>query len=95
MRKDLYSTPLTLDELRKMGGQPVYIADYGDWAIVAIEQESRNSLPKPYLCGAHYDENHNLSVNFYYDFETRGLTVYRCPIKFESGLKPCFIQGAI
>ena len=77
MNDKLDNKPLTIEELREMGGQPVYIADSGDWAIVAIEQKSRNTPPVPYLCGAHYDKLYNVSVNFYYKVGSK--TIYRYP----------------
>lgn len=73
------NVPLTIEELCKMGGQPVYIADYNAWAIVAIEQEGREWLPRPYLCGVHHVSKFNISSTFYYDFKARNLTVYRYP----------------
>lgn len=62
--------PLTIEELRNMGGEPVYCADYDLWGIVNIGICGQWK-DKPFLGG--YSRN----VSFNYDIEMRGLTLYR------------------
>lgn len=77
MDKNLNLKPLTIEELCKMGGQPVYIADFNEWAIVSVEPHRPNRIrqlpPDIYLKGD----------GFSYDAYARGLTVYKAPINEE------------
>ena len=86
MKNNPYNTPLTLDELSKMGGKLVYIADYDGYAIVNIEWVYGDR--KVYLYGSRYDKERDVSFEFNYDVELHDFKIYRCPIKFEQGLKP-------
>ena len=60
-----YGTPLTLEELRQMHGQPVWIGQESAWGIVNIDYEG-----KPFVT-FYYKK-----VRCEYDIESRGLACY-------------------
>ena len=60
-----YGTPLTLEELRQMHGQPVWIGQESAWGIVNIDYEG-----KPFVT-FYYNK-----VRCEYDIERRGLACY-------------------
>lgn len=66
--------PLTLEELREMDGEPVWCEDYQLLGIVEIESKGQWAN-HPFLCGAYHIDG--IAVNFEYDIEKRGLTLYR------------------
>lgn len=68
--------PLTLDELRKMGGEPVWCSNYQCYGIVKVET-CGSWANKPYLVGSRHGDFYGTAVNFEYDIESRGLTLYR------------------
>lgn len=68
------SDPLTLDELREMGGDPAWCKEYQCWGIVKYETIG-SWANKPFFVGAWHDRG--VAVDFEYDIEARGLTLYR------------------
>ena len=77
-RKALQSTltppnePLTLDELREMDGEPVWVEDVKHWALIDIEKGGQwDGVPF-----AVWAEN---GVKFTYNVESRDLHCYRRP----------------
>lgn len=78
LRKERYAQahpdPLTIDELRKMNGQPVWCADINEWGIVKIETIGRwaNDI---FLIG-HYG-NEQVRTNYEYDIVRRCYKCYR------------------
>ena len=64
--------PLTLDELRKMDGQPVWVEDVEHWALIDIEKGGQwDGVPF-----AIWAEN---GMKFTYNIKNRGLHCYRRP----------------
>lgn len=66
--------PLTLDELRKMAGEPVWRSEYQCYGIIKVETIGRWANT-PFLVGVWH--NLGAAVNFEYDIKKRGLTIYR------------------
>ena len=66
------NAPLTLDELRGMDGEPVWIEDVKHWALIDIEKGGQwDGVPF-----AVWAEN---GVKFTYNVENRDLHCYRRP----------------
>lgn len=64
--------PLTLDELREMDGEPVWVEDVKHWALIDIEKGGQwDGVPF-----AVWAEN---GVKFTYNVESRDLHCYRRP----------------
>ena len=64
--------PLTLDELRKMDGEPVWVEEVEHWALIDIEKGGQwAGLPF-----AVWEEN---GANFTYNIEDRELHCFRRP----------------
>ena len=64
--------PLTLEELREMDGQPVWVEDVKHWALIDIEKGGQwDGVPF-----AVWAEN---GVKFTYNVESRDLHCYRRP----------------
>lgn len=59
-------TPLSLAQLMKMEGKPVYVKDIKQWAIVHIESDSRTDPGTPFVKGIHFN----------WDVAMRGLKCY-------------------
>lgn len=68
--------PLTLDELREMNGEPVYCAELQCYGIIKVETIGIWANI-PFLIGTWCVPNCGSAVNFEYDIESRGLTLYR------------------
>ena len=66
--------PLTIDELRKMAGEPVWCADYQCYGIIEVESVGRWANI-PLLVGVWHDRG--VAGKFEYDIKKRGLTIYR------------------
>ncbi|WP_251319637.1 hypothetical protein [Flintibacter muris] len=62
--------PLTLAELRKMDGEPVWCEDFGCWGIVSVASRG-NWKNRPFLLGLQH------GVKFEYDIGRRKLKLYR------------------
>lgn len=69
--------PLTLDELREMDGQPVWVEEVGHWALIDIEK-SGQWAGIPFAVWA---EN---GTNFTYNIEDRDLHCFRRPPEGEA-----------
>ena len=65
---------LTLEQLREMNGQPVWVAEINHWALIDIETGGRWS-GIPFAVGA---EN---GAKFCYNIKARNLHCYRCQPK--------------
>lgn len=64
--------PLTLDELREMDGQPVWVEEVKHWALIDIEKGGQwDGIPF-----AVWAEN---GAKFTYNVKSRGLQCYRRP----------------
>ena len=64
--------PLTLDELREMDGEPVWVEDVKHWALIDIEKGGQwDGVPF-----AIWAEN---GMKFTYNIKNRGLHCYRRP----------------
>lgn len=64
--------PLTLEQLREMDGEPVWVEDVKHWALIDIEKGGQwDGVPF-----AVWAEN---GVKFNYNVESRGLHCYRRP----------------
>lgn len=72
--KELKNEPLTLGELWKMAGEPAWCAEFECWGIVSVESEGRWA-DKPFLVGVKHIRG--VALQFEYDIENRGLTLYR------------------
>ena len=70
----LPNEPLTLEQLREMNGQPVWVEEINHWALIDIETGGRWS-GIPFVVGA---EN---GANFCYNIKARNLHCYRCQPK--------------
>ena len=70
----LPNEPLTLEQLREMNGQPVWVEEINHWALIDIETGGRWS-GIPFVVGA---EN---GANFCYNIKARNLQCYRCQPK--------------
>lgn len=68
--------PLTSDELREMAGKPAWCAECQCYGIVKIETIGCWAN-KPFLVGSWHDPTCGTAVDFEYDIEGRGLTLYR------------------
>ncbi len=68
--------PLTLDELREIGGEPVWCNEYQCYGIVKVETIG-HWANKPFLVGARHVDFSGVAVDFEYDIEKRELTLYR------------------
>lgn len=66
--------PLTLEELREMNGQPVWVKEINHWALIDIETGGRWS-GIPFVVWA---EN---GAKFCYNIKARNLQCYRCQPK--------------
>ena len=66
--------PLTLEELREMNGQPVWVEEINHWALIDIETGGRWS-GIPFVVWA---EN---GAKFCYNIKARNLHCYRCQPK--------------
>jgi hypothetical protein len=72
--------PLTLEELRQMDGQPVWVEDVKHWALIDIEKGGQwDSMPF-----ATWNEN---GVRFCYNIINRNLLCYRRPPEEEEETK--------
>lgn len=60
--------PLTLEQLREMNGEPVWVSDIKEWAIVAVDANG-HWAGMPFVMGR----------GFNYDVKMRELTCYRRP----------------
>ena len=69
--KEPPNDPLTMEELRGMSGEPVWCEEYECWGIVKCDTVGVWAN-KPFLVGVW-----ETRVNFEYDIEARGLTLYR------------------
>lgn len=66
--------PLTLEQLREMDGQPVWVKEINHWALIDIETGGRwNGIPF-----AVWAEN---GAQFSYNIKKRNLHCYRCKSK--------------
>lgn len=66
--------PLTLEQLREMNGQPVWVKEINHWALIDIETGGRwNGIPF-----AVWAEN---GAQFSYNIKKRNLHCYRCKSK--------------
>ena len=64
--------PLTLEQLRKMDGEPVWVEDVKHWALIDIEKGGQwDGVPF-----AIWAEN---GIKFTYNIKNRGLHCYRRP----------------
>ena len=70
----LPNEPLTLEQLREMNGQPVWVEEINHWALIDIETGGRWS-GIPFVVWA---EN---GANFCYNIKARNLHCYRCQPK--------------
>ena len=77
-RKALQSTltppnePMTLEQLREMDGEPVWVEDVKHWALIDVEKGGQwDGVPF-----AIWEEN---GTKFTYNVERRGLHCYRRP----------------
>lgn len=68
------NNPLTMEELREMGGDPAWCKEYQCWGIVKYETIG-HWANKPFFVGAWHDRG--VAVDFEHDIEARGLTLYR------------------
>ena len=66
--------PLTLDEIQKMAGQPVWCAELECYGIIKLETGGAYKN-RPYLVGAWH--HNGVAVNFEHDLAARGYTLYR------------------
>ena len=66
--------PLTLDELREMGGEPVWCLEMRCWGIIKLETIGQWA-GMPFLIGTLHDRG--VAVDFEYDVVKRELTLYR------------------
>lgn len=66
--------PLTLDELREMGGEPVWCLEMRCWGIIKLETIGKWA-GMPFLIGTLHDRG--VAVDFEYDVVKRELTLYR------------------
>lgn len=65
--------PLTLEELKQMPGEPVWVQDAEAWAIVECPDKPGAPL---YVSGVWVSSN-GTSVNFTWDVKKRGLTCWK------------------
>lgn len=71
--------PLTLEQLRKMDGEPVWVEDVKHWALIDIEKGGQwDGMPF-----AVWAEN---GVTFTYNVKSRDLHCYRNPPEGEEGV---------
>ena len=70
----LPNEPLTLEQLREMNGQPVWVEEINHWALIDIETGGRWS-GIPFVVWA---EN---GAKFCYNIKARNLHCYRCQPK--------------
>lgn len=80
MLKEEPNEPLTLEELRRMGGKPVWCEELQCWGIVKYETVGAWKN-KPFLAGVWQNPDFETAVSFEYDIKSRGLTLYRRPPK--------------
>ena len=74
------NNPLTLDELRQMDGEPVWVEEVEHWALIDIEKGGQwDGVPF-----AIWAEN---GARFTYNIKDRGLHCYRRPPEREEGSK--------
>ena len=52
---DLPADALSLQDLLKLAGRPVFVPSVGEWALVALQQENRNHDPLPELRGIAFE----------------------------------------
>lgn len=78
----LPNEPLTLEQLREMNGQPVWVEEINHWALIDIETGGRWS-GIPFAVGA---EN---GAKFCYNIKARNLHCYRCQPKKTGGNAEC------
>ena len=67
--------PLTLEELREMNGQPVWVKETNHWALIDIETGGGRWSGIPFVVWA---EN---GAKFCYNIKARNLHCYRCQPK--------------
>ena len=68
--------PLTLSELRKMGGEAVWCKELECYGIIKIETIGRFANT-PFLIGVYHDFDLGTAVNFEYDIKRRHFSLYR------------------
>lgn len=69
--------PLTIEELREMDGEPVWVEEVKHWALIDIEKGGQwDGIPF-----AVWAEN---GTKFTYNIKNRGLHCYRCPPEGEA-----------
>ena len=68
--------PLTPAEIQQMRGRPVWCPEIEAYGIISIDRIG-HWKDKPFLAGVWYqDKEATCGVNFNYDVEERGLTLY-------------------
>lgn len=68
--------PLTPAEIQQMRGRPVWCPEIEAYGIISIDRIG-NWKDKPFLVGVWYqDKGATCGVNFNYDVEEQGLTLY-------------------
>ena len=73
---------LTLEQLREMNGQPVWVEEINHWALIDIETGGRWS-GIPFAVGAENGDS------FCYNIKARNLHCYRCQPKKTGGNAEC------
>ena len=68
--------PLTLEELIKMPGMPVWCEELKSYGIVKCDKYGKWK-DRPFLYGSWYDQKSGMSVDFEYDIQKRNLKCYR------------------
>ena len=72
LEESMPNEPLTLEQLRKMDGEPVWVEDVKHWALIDIEKGGQwDGIPF-----AVWAEN---GAKFTYNVKSRGLHCYRRP----------------
>ena len=80
--------PLTLEQLREMDGEPVWIEDVKHWALIDIEKGGQwDGMPF-----AVWAEN---GVKFTYNVESRDLHCYRRPPEGEEETRWTTLEAAL
>lgn len=67
---------LTLDELRKMVGEPVWCKELECYGIIKIETIGRFAN-SPFLIGVYHNFDLGAAVNFEYDIKRHHFSLYR------------------
>lgn len=68
--------PLTIQELREMGGKPVWCPELEAYGIVKCDKHGRWA-DIPFLRGLWYNTEYGNSVDFEYNIQKRKLKCYR------------------